>query len=155
MGKHSLFFAEIILWNDEYATWASLILNIARQSIVAIASLNLTILAWQMLRPKDGSESHKELLLTLPVIWNAAKLSYILVNNIPCTRFESVSKLLVNIWSISVAVSLVTLVGLVSSRSILCEYMISKNSDVGLWFSCSRGQYLGHRGNSIIYFLLF
>ena len=138
MGKHLLNFSEIILGNDEYATWASLILNNSRQSIADIASLNLTILAWHMLRPKEGPESHKELLLTLPVIWNTAKWSDILVQNIPCTCFESVSKLLVNIWSISVAVSLVILVGLVMSGKILYEYMISKKSDVRLLFSCLR-----------------
>ena len=138
MGKHLLYFSDIILWNDEYATLASLIVNISRQSITDIATLNLTILAWHMLRPQEGSESHKELLLTLPVIWNTAKWSDILVHNIHCTCFESVSKLLVNIWSISVAVSLVTLVGLVISGNILYEYMISKKSDVGLWFPCLR-----------------
>ena len=138
MGKHFLYFSDIILWNDEYATWASLIVNISRQSIVDIASPNLTTLAWHMLRTKEGSESHKELLLTLPVIWNTAKWSDILVHNIPCTCFESVSKLWVNIWSISVAVSLVTLVGLVISGNILYKYMISKKPDVGLWFSCLR-----------------
>ena len=29
MGTHLLHFSDIILWNDEYATWASLILNIS------------------------------------------------------------------------------------------------------------------------------
>ena len=47
--------------NDDYATWESLIPNISRQSIVAIASLNLIILAWHMLRPKEALESYKEL----------------------------------------------------------------------------------------------
>ena len=89
-------------------------------------------------RPKEGSESHKERLLPLPVTWNTTKWSDIMVHDIPCTCFESASKLLVNIWSISVAVSLVTLVGLVISGNILYEYMISKNPDVGLWFSCLR-----------------
>ena len=34
------YFEDIILWNDEYATWALLILNISRQTIVEAATLN-------------------------------------------------------------------------------------------------------------------
>ena len=88
--------------------------------------------------PKRRFRITQKRLLTLPVTWNTAKWSDILVHNIPCTCFESVSKLLVNIWSISVAVSLVTLVGLVISGNILYECMISTKPDVGLRFSCLR-----------------
>ena len=72
MGKHLLYLSEISLWKDEYATWASLILNISLQSTADIASLNLTTLAWHMLHLRECSESLSEDLLALPVIWNTA-----------------------------------------------------------------------------------
>ena len=39
-----------------------------------------------------------------------------------------------NIWSISVAVSLVTMVGFVINGNMLYEHIVSKNPDVGLRF---------------------
>ena len=54
------------------------------------------------------------------------------MHTIPCSCSDALSKLLVKMWSINVAVFSVTLVGFVIRGKTLWEYDISKTIDVGL-----------------------
>ena len=120
-----------------YAHWASLMSKRVLQSMFCISFRNLDTFFFLMSRVNFGDTGWVSFtVLMLPTMWRMAKWSDILVHNMPCICPDDTSILSERMWSISVAEEEVTLVGFVIRGYTLWEYMVSKNSEVGLCTSC-------------------